>query len=60
MNICLMAKDNKGESDESVEVTMECLLTFTKEYLAHGLLKYFQYEQDHISKIKALKKKTSS
>ena len=33
-NLYLMARDNTEESDESKEVTLEYLLTFTKDYLA--------------------------
>jgi len=36
---------------------LEYLLTFTKEYLAQVLLKSVKFEQDHISKIKVLRKK---
>ena len=33
-NLCLMARENTGQSDELEEVTLEYLLTFTKEYRA--------------------------
>jgi len=37
---------------------LEYLFTFSKAYLAQDLLKCVKFEQDHISKIKALRKKT--
>ena len=54
-----MARDNTWENDEFEEVTLEYLLTFTREYLAKGLLKCVKYMQDDITATKALKKETS-
>ena len=51
-----MVRESSQESDESEEITLAYLLTFTKEYLAQGLLKYVKFEQYNISKIKALRK----
>ena len=53
-NLCLMARQSSWENNEFVEVIMEYLLTFSKEYLAQGLLKRVKFKQDHTSKIKAL------
>ena len=38
-NLCLMVRDNSREIDESKEITLEYLLTFTKEFLGQGILK---------------------
>ena len=51
-----MSRENSRENDESIGATLDYLLTFTKGYLAHGLLKWIKFQQDHISKIKALRK----
>ena len=55
-NFYLMGRADIRESDESEQVTLEYLLTFTKVYLVQVLLKCVKYEQDHIFEIKALRK----
>ena len=52
-----MARESSEENDESKEVTLEYFLSLSKEYLTQSLLKCVKFEQDHSSKIKALRKK---
>ena len=57
-NHCLMTKGDleEEENENSKEVTIKHLLTFTKEYLVQGLSNCVRYEQEHLSKIKSLRK----
>ena len=57
-NLCLMATQKLRENNESEEITLEYLLTFLKEYLPQGLLTCVKFKQNHISKIKGLRKGT--
>ena len=54
-----MAKESSEETDELKEVTLEYILISSKDYLPQGPLKCLKFEQDHISKIKALRRKQS-
>jgi len=57
-NHCLIAKKTLREKKTKnfEEVTLEHLLTFTKEYLAQALLNYVGCEQEYLSKIKSLRR----
>ena len=37
VNVCLMVRESSGRNDELEVVTLEYLLTFTKQYLAQAL-----------------------
>jgi len=54
-----MARESRGENDESEQVTLKYLFTFSKEYLAHDLSKCIEFKQDHILKSKFLERKTN-
>jgi len=54
-----MSRGSSGGSDEFKEVTLRCLHTSTKEYLAQDLLKGVKFKQDHISEIKTLRKENN-
>jgi len=41
-----MGSENSEYNDESEEVALEYLLTYSKDYLAQGLLKYVKFKQD--------------
>ena len=46
VNFYLMGGENSEDNDESKEVALEYLLTFSKDYLAQGLLKCVKFKQD--------------
>jgi len=43
-NLCLIARQNSGENDESKEATLEYLLTLSNKYLAPNMLKCEKFE----------------
>jgi len=59
-NLCLMARGNLKAGEESKEVNLEYLLTFTKDYLGRGLLKCVKYGKNMYMKSKPLERKMKS
>jgi len=42
-NLFLMTRESLGGNDESEDVTLQYLLTFSKEYLTRGLLNCIEF-----------------